>query len=121
MKNPQIRYGELGTLAHAAQKIAAFRAILSVIPDRGCRLFVDCGGHSISVVEDDGEPKFFSSVELALIELARVPGVDHHVTVDIISLLPRAMTRIGFLDGIVEAATKFIGLSRPGGNSSELK
>lgn len=119
MNTQQISYRELATLPKAAQKLAAFRAVLSVIPDSGCRLFIHCDQHCLSVVDGEGEPMFFPSVDFALTELAKLPGIDHHVTVDLISLLPRVMTRTRFFDGIEKVSSRLLGQSRPANNSSE--
>lgn len=56
-------------------------------------MFVNYRNHCLFVVDKEGEPKYFPSVEIALIEMATIDGIDHHVTVDIISLLPRPMSR----------------------------
>lgn len=113
MKTQQISFRELATLPKAAQKIAAFHAVLTVIPNTGCRLFVHAEDTCRSVVDDEGEPMFFPSVEFALSELAKVPGLDHHVTVDVISMLPRAMTSDRFSAGTGKALTRLQGQSRP--------
>lgn len=113
MKTQQISFRELAALPKAAQKIAAFHAVLSVIPDSGCRLFVHAENICLSVLDDEGQPMFFPSVELALTELAKIPGLDHHVTVDVISMLPRAMTPNHFSEGTGKVLSRLVGQSRP--------
>lgn len=113
MKTQQISYTELATLPKAAQNLAAFRAVLSVIPDSGCRLFIHCDHSCMSVVDCEGEPMFFPSVDFALTELAKIPAIDHHVTVDVISLLPRVTERTRFFDGTEKVSSRLLGRSRP--------
>jgi hypothetical protein len=119
MNTQQISYRELATLPRHGHKIAAFHAILSVIPDLGCRLFVHWGQVPLAVVDDDGHPMYFPSVEAALKELAILPGADHQVTVDIISLIPRAIPRNRFSDGIGKVLSRLLGQSRPASHSLE--
>lgn len=113
MKTQQISFRELATLPKAAQRIAAFHAVLSVIPDSGCRLFIHADDICLSVVDDEGQPMFFPSVEFALNELAKVPGLDHHVTVDVISMLPRARTPNHLPKGTGKVISRLLGQSRP--------
>ena len=112
MKTQQISFSELATLPKAAQRIAAFHAVLSVIPDRGCRLFIHADDICLSVVDDEGQP-IFPSVEFALNELAKVPGLDHHVTVDVISMLPRARTPNHLPKETGKVISRLLGQSRP--------
>lgn len=93
MDTQQISFHELSALSKTNPTGVAFKVVLSVIPGGGCRLFVNYRHHCLFVVDEDGEPKYFPSVEIALIEIATIDGIDHHVTVDIISLLPRPMSR----------------------------
>lgn len=105
MDTQQISFRELSALSKTNPTGVAFKVVLSVIPGGGCRLFVNYRHHCLFVVDEEGEPKFFPSVEIALIDLATIDGIDHHVTVDIISLLPRPMSRIRFPTMPTKAST----------------
>lgn len=113
MKTQQISFRELATLPKAAQKTAAFHAVLSVIPGSGCRLFVHADDVCLSVLDDEQEPMYFPSIESALAELAKIPGLDHQVTVDVISMLPRAMPPNHFSAGTGKVISRLLGQSRP--------
>lgn len=83
----QIAYRELASLVAGPDATPYFTPTLSVIPGFGCRLFVVCAGEQFHVVDDDGEPLYFPSLEIGVQELATVRGVDQHITIDIISML----------------------------------
>jgi hypothetical protein len=82
-----------------------FHAVLSVIPGSGCRLFLQHGEECFAVVDDNGDPKFFPSIEPALVEVAAIPCVDHHVTIDILSFLPSTMYGYAAASGMVRASS----------------
>lgn len=83
----KIAFGELASLVRGPKAAPYFTPTLSVIPGFGCRLFVACDGQQFVVVDDDGEPIYFPSIESGVQELALVRGVDQHITIDIISML----------------------------------
>lgn len=81
-----IRFDELDMLV-SKNSLTVFRATLTVVPEFGCRLFVTYKEERFNVVMDDGEPKYFASLEEGIQQLADVPGLDHQIVVDIISLV----------------------------------
>lgn len=100
----QIRYAELVDAGEAAHGLSTVHTVLSLIPERGCRLFAQMNDQFVPVVLDDGTPKFFDSIEEGVTELALLPGIDNLVTVDILSLIPRASARLYGFAGAKTAA-----------------
>lgn len=112
MYSQQISYRELASLAKEGETNPPFRAILTVLPDSGCRLFVSIEHRCVPVIDEHGQPKYFPSIEFALPELAMLPGIDHQVTVDVISLLPRALTGNRVFGGTGTIISRLLGNSR---------
>lgn len=113
MNTQQISFRELATLPAGVYPPAGFRAVLSVIPQAGCRLFVHFENKPCMHVVDDAGTPLLLPLEFALNELAKLPGINQQVTVDIISLLPRAMTRTRLMQGGEKFAASLIGHSAP--------
>jgi len=82
----QISYANLLTLC-GVRPLTAFKANLAVIPDFGCRLFISHDGQTKAVMTDEGEPFFFPSVDAGIRALSSIPGIDHHINVDAVSLM----------------------------------
>lgn len=84
--NRTIKFDELGALV-SGHSLTVFQATLSVIPDFGCRLFVTHKDQRFSVVMEDGEPAYFPNIDEGVRQLSAIPGLDHLIAVDAISLV----------------------------------
>jgi hypothetical protein len=82
----KIRFDQLDTLV-SKNSLTVFKATLTVIPEFGCRLFVTFKEERFNVVTEEGEPKYFTSIAEGVQQLADIPGLDHQIVVDIISLV----------------------------------
>lgn len=87
-----IKFDELGTLV-GERSLQVFTATLCVIPDFGCRLFVIHKEQRFSVVMEDGEPAYFPNIDEGVRQLSAIPGLDHLIAVDAISLVGSAPKR----------------------------
>ena len=102
--NRTIKFDEIGTLV-SEHSLQVLKATLSVIPDFGCRLFVIHKDQRFSVVMEDGKPAYFPNVDEGVRQLSAIPGLDHLITVDAISLVgssPRRKARTA-LDAMTRA------------------
>ncbi|MFC3110901.1 hypothetical protein ACFQAT_28640 [Undibacterium arcticum] len=85
----RIAFSKLSTLAARKNVCSRCTATIAVIPNYGCRLFVDFGGRLYDVRAENDEPYVFPTVDMAIIELSKIRGLDQWVTVDMVSLIPR--------------------------------
>lgn len=84
--NRTIKFDELGSLV-SEHSVSVFKATLCVIPDFGCRLFVIHKDQRFSVVMEDGKPAYFPDLDEGVRQLSSIPGLDHVIAVDAISLV----------------------------------
>lgn len=90
--NRTIKFDELGTLVNG-HSLTVFQATLSVIPNFGCRLFVTYKDQRFSVVMEDGEPAYFPNIDEGVRQLSVIPGLDHQIVVNTISLVGSSYKR----------------------------